>query len=396
MQRNPAARIAAFALAVLFVAAATLTYLSYSDRFTPVDTVTVTSDRAGLVMERDAKVKYLGVQVGKVSAIAYGGEQAELTLKIRRSQMGYIPANAPVRIASNTIFGAKSVEFVLPSQPAATPLAAGAQLVAASVAVEVNTLFQTLVDTLDKINPVQLNATLAAVGEGLRNNGANLGSALTETTELLTTVNPHLPTLQTDLQKAATVADVYADAAGNLVTVFDNTPTISKTIVDRRTELNSTLMAAAGLAGSATDTLAPAQNDLIAAIQRMRVPLKVASDYSPVYGCLLTALSTALEKFGPSFGGTVPGLFMSVNFIPGTASYTYPESLPMVNASGGPNCRGLPDLPTKQDSGSWYRSPFLVTDNAYIPYQPNTELTFDPPSTLQFLFNGAYAERDDY
>ena len=85
-----------------------------------------------------------------------------------------------------------------------------------------------------------------------------------------------------------------------------------------------------------------------------------------------------------------------MSFIPGSAPYTYPESLPIVNASGGPNCRGLPNLPTKQIGGSWYHAPFLVTDNAYVPYQPNTELQFDGPSTLQFLFNGAYAERDDY
>ena len=68
----------------------------------------------------------------------------------------------------------------------------------------------------------------------------------------------------------------------------------------------------------------------------------------------------------------------------------------MVNASGGPNCRGLPDVPSKQFGGSWYHTPFLVTDNAYIPYEPNTELQFDAPSTLQFLFSGAYAERDRY
>jgi phospholipid/cholesterol/gamma-HCH transport system substrate-binding protein len=68
----------------------------------------------------------------------------------------------------------------------------------------------------------------------------------------------------------------------------------------------------------------------------------------------------------------------------------------MVNASGGPNCRGLPNIPSKQYGGSWWRPPFLVTDNAYIPYQPNTELQFDAPSTLQFLFHGAYAERDDF
>jgi phospholipid/cholesterol/gamma-HCH transport system substrate-binding protein len=67
-----------------------------------------------------------------------------------------------------------------------------------------------------------------------------------------------------------------------------------------------------------------------------------------------------------------------------------------VNASGGPNCRGLPNVPNKQFGGSWYHTPFLVTDNAYVPYQPNTELQFDAPSTVQFLFNGAFAERDEY
>jgi len=47
-------------------------------------------------------------------------------------------------------------------------------------------------------------------------------------------------------------------------------------------------------------------------------------------------------------------------------------------------------------AASWYHTPFLVTDNAYVPYQPNTELQFDAPSTVQFLFNGAFAERDEY
>lgn len=46
-------------------------------------------------------------------------------------------------------------------------------------------------------------------------------------------------------------------------------------------------------------------------------------------------------------------------------------------------------MPTKQYGGSWYHTPFLVTDNAYVPYQSNTELQFDAPSTVQFLFNGA-------
>ena len=172
--------------------------------------------------------------------------------------------------------------------------------------------------------------------------------------------------------------------------------TISNTIVDQQDNLNATLLAATGLANNGTATLEPAANDYIAAVQRLRAPLKVAGDYSPEFGCILEATSIAVDRFAPIIGGIRPGLFVASNFVPGSPAYTYPESLPLVNASGGPNCRGLPDIPTKQYGGSWYRAPFLVTDNAYVPYQPNTELQFDAPSTLQFLFNGAFAERDDF
>lgn len=389
-------RIAALILAGLLGACTLFTYLFYSAAFTPIDTVTIDSARAGLVMDPGAKVKYLGVQVGEVASISYEGDHARLELAIHQDQMTYIPSNAIVRIASNTIFGAKSVEFVLPQNPSPAPLRPNAHLQASSVSVEANTLFESLVQTLHKINPVELNGTLTAVSEGLRNNGDNLGAAIAEMTSYLSKINPKMPTLQDDLKKTAVTANIYGDAAPDIVTIFDNTPTLAHTIENQRDNLTATLLAVIGLADNGYQTLAPAENDYIAAIQRLRAPLKVLGDYSPQNGCLLQALSSAYKKFKPYLGGIAPGLFVTASFIPGVPAYTYPESLPIVNASGGPNCRGLPDLPTKQGAGSWYRPPFLVTDNAYVPFQPNTELQFDPPSTLQFLFNGAYAERDEY
>ncbi|MDX7594758.1 hypothetical protein SJ620_26985, partial [Citrobacter freundii] len=97
---------------------------------------------------------------------------------------------------------------------------------------------------------------------------------------------------------------------------------------------------------------------------------KVTSDYSPVFGCLFKGIARGVKEFAPLIGVRKAGLFTSSSFVLGAPSYTYPESLPIVNASGGPNCRGLPDIPTKQTGGSFYRAPFLVTDNALIPYQP--------------------------
>jgi phospholipid/cholesterol/gamma-HCH transport system substrate-binding protein len=394
--RRTTVRLAAALLASLLVAFAVLTYLSYTAAFASVDTVTVASPRAGLVMDLGAKVKYRGIQIGKVSDISYSGDQARLTLAINSDAMHYIPSNATVHIAGNTIFGAKSVEFIPPPAPSPTSLRPDAQVSASAVQLEVNTLFQSLIDLLHKVDPVELNGTLSALAEGLRGHGDDFGALLAGLNTLSQQANPKLGTLQQDFRKTAVVTNIYADAAPDLNRIFDNLPAISKTVVDEQKNLNETLLSTIGLSNNAYETLAPAEQDLIDAINRLRAPVKVAADYSPEFGCLFAGINRGIKEFAPLLGVRKAGLFTSSSFVLGAPAYTFPESLPIVNASGGPNCRGLPDIPTKQTGGSFYRAPFLVTDNANIPYEPFTELQFDAPSTLQFLFHGAFAERDDF
>jgi phospholipid/cholesterol/gamma-HCH transport system substrate-binding protein len=389
-------RLAAALLASLLLAFAVLTYLSYTAAFSPTDTVTLTAPRAGLEMDRGNKVKYRGIQIGKVDDISYAGEEAQLRLAIDGGELHFIPSNAAVHIASSTVFGAKSVEFIPPKSPSPSALRPGAHLAVSAVSLEVNTLFQSLIGLLQKIDPVELNGTLGALAEGLRGHGKDLGGVLSGLNTLTQQLNPKLPALQQDFRRTAAVANIYADAAPDLVTVFNNTPTIARTVVDEQTNLNTALLSAIGLSNNAYDTLAPAEQNLIDAIKRLRAPLKVTSDYSPEFGCLFGAINRGIQEFAPILGVRKAGLFTSSSFVLGAPTYTYPESLPVVNASGGPNCRGLPDLPTKQTGGSWYRAPFLVTDNANIPYEPFTEVQVDAPSTLQWLFHGAFAERDDF
>jgi phospholipid/cholesterol/gamma-HCH transport system substrate-binding protein len=383
-------------LAAIIVGFAVLSYLAYTAAFSSTDTVTVTSPRAGLVMERGAKVKYRGIQIGQVKDIRYANDQAQLSLAIDSSQLHYIPSNAVVHIASTTVFGAKSVEFLPPTNPSGTSLRPGAHMQAQAVQLEANTLFQTLIDLLHKIDVVHLNATLSAIAEGLRGHGDDLGASMAGLNQYLSKLNPKLPTVESDVQQTAVVANIYGDAGPDLATVIDNVPTINDTIVDQQDNLNASLMAAISLGNNGYETLAPAEEDLIAAIQRLRAPLKVLADYSPEFGCILQSIKQLGDRTGRIFGGIKPGVLTNSSFVLGTPTYTYPESLPIVNATGGPNCRGLPNLPTKLFGGSWFRSPFLVTDNAYIPYEPFTEVQVDAPSTLQFLFYGAFAERDDF
>src|SRR5262245_3971956 len=84
---------------VLIVAAAAGKFLGWFD---DVATVTLKSQRAGLVMNPDAKVKLRGVDVGKVASIRSEGSQAELTLHINSSDMHLLPANVRADIKSNT------------------------------------------------------------------------------------------------------------------------------------------------------------------------------------------------------------------------------------------------------------------------------------------------------
>ena len=131
-------------------------------------------------METGAKVKFRGIQVGKVEDITYSGDQARLKLAINSGEMRFIPSNATVHIAGNTIFGAKSVEFIAAQgrQGRRRRCVRMRSVEASAVQLEVNTLFQSLIDLLHKIDPVELNGTLSALSEGLRGHGDDLGATV--------------------------------------------------------------------------------------------------------------------------------------------------------------------------------------------------------------------------
>ena len=395
--RRSTVRLAAALLASLLVAFAVLTYLSYTAAFSSIDTVTVAAPRAGLVMDNGAKVKFRGIQIGKVTDIDYAADQARLTLAINSDAMHYIPSNATVHIAGNTIFGAKSVEFIPPQSPSPTSLRPDAHVSASMVQLEVNTLFQSLVDLLHKIDPVELNGTLSALAEGLRGHGDDFGALLSGLNTLTQQANPKLGALQEDFRKTGDRHQHLRRRRPGPEHGFSTTcrPSARPSSTSRRISTTRCWRQSACLT-TRMRRWQPAEQDLIDAINRLRAPLKVASDYSPEFGCLFAGIGRGIKEFAPLIGVRKAGLFTSSSFVLGAPAYTYPESLPIVNASGGPNCRGLPDIPTKQTGGSFYRAPFLVTDNANIPYEPFTELQFDAPSTLQFLFHGSFAERDDF
>ena len=216
-------RIAAAILAAILLAATVFTYLAYTAAFTSTDTVTVTSPRAGLVMDSDAKVKYRGIQIGKVEIRVRGRSgEADARDRQQRDALHPVERGRADRAAQRCSVPSRSSSCRRNSR--AGTLRPGANVQAKDVQLEVNTLFQTLTDVLHKIDPVNLNATMTAFGEGLRGNGDDLGATLSGLNNYLQQLNPKLPTLQQDLQKTAVVANIYGDAGPDLATRLRQRP----------------------------------------------------------------------------------------------------------------------------------------------------------------------------
>src|SRR5262249_40100285 len=152
-------------LIAVIVAIIVTTVVLFTGKFNSYVPVTLTSERAGLVMESGAKVKMRGVQVGRVAGIEGGHEPVRLKLELFPDQVKYIPANVGAQIKATTAFGAKYVDLIYPDNPGRKRIAAGDVLVSRNVSVEVNTVFQNLVDVLHKIDPAKLNAVLTAFAE---------------------------------------------------------------------------------------------------------------------------------------------------------------------------------------------------------------------------------------
>ncbi|RVW06550.1 MCE family protein [Rhodococcus spongiicola] len=377
-------KLAATVMVFGLVGIVALSLTMFVGGFTKSEPVTVTAPRSGLVMDPDAKVKMRGVEVGRVAAIDEIGGQAQLRLDIDPSQMHLIPSNSSVEIKSTTVFGAKYVNFVAPENPSRTALQPGAVIDADSVTVEFNTLFQHLSELLQQIEPEKLNATLGAISSALNGRGDDLGQLLSESDAYLKTINPVLPQLQADLEKTAIVANLYADVTPDLMAFLDNATVTSGTLADERDNLRMTLENVAALARTGNLLLTDNEADLTRSLALLEPTTALLAGYSPSISCTIVGLNNARPAAEAIEGGNQPGFAMSASFIPGFEPYTYPDNLPVVNATGGPNCWGLPDLDPRRDGNA----PFVVADTAIEPYVPSTGASLNVPKLFQWLYGG--------
>ncbi|MFM9035321.1 MAG: MCE family protein [Mycobacterium sp.] len=338
------------ALALVVVVAVGL----FRDSFTKSVPVTVLADRAGLVMNPNAKVKMNGAPVGKVSSIeALPGGGAALHLAIDPDSVEAIPANVGAEITSSTVFGSKFVELVPPADPSPEALRAGTTIQGGDkVTVELNTVFEKLVSVLAEVEPAKLNQTLGAISKSLNGRGQKFGQTLVDLDSALAKLNPALDNLNHVLEISPTVFNSLADASPDLLAVLDNTARISDTVVDQRDSLDALLLSAIGVADIGTDVLSENRGPLADVVHLLVPTTDLTNQYNPALTCGVAGL-LPLAK-GP--GLAMPGATLLQGFFLGRERYRYPGNLPKVAAKGGPQCTDLPNVGYEQ------RPPYVVTD----------------------------------
>ncbi len=343
--------------------------------------VTLTSDRAGLVMDPGGKVKMRGVQVGRVEAVRSGSDAngpVTLTLQLFPDQAHKIPANVQAQIRATTAFGAKYVDLVYPDDPSPARLHAGAVIESQNVSTEVNTVFGNLTELLQQIDPAKLNSVLGAFADGLRGQGERIGEATTAANEVLLQINPRAETIRDDWNSVRAFSDTYGAATGDIMKILDSFSTTSTTITDNAQALDALLLNLTGLANSGTALLGPHVGDIATAINALEPTTGLLEKYSPTYTCTLQGGTTMLEKGGWDIvGGNGRSVILDVAILAGEDPYKYPRNLPVVGAKGGPggkpSCGSLPDVahnfPVRQ----------LITDTGWgtgLDWRPNPGIGF--------------------
>jgi len=365
---------------VAIIAIVALAVAMFRGSFIPTDPVTVIADRAGLVMNPDAKVKMRDVQVGKVDSIeTLSDGRVALHLAMDPLQLEFIPSNVSVNIASSTVFGAKSVEMESPPDPSPNPLRPGQTVDAQHVTVEVNTVFDRLTSVLRTIEPDKLNQTLGALAAGLNDRGHEIGQMLADLDNLLATLDPSLSSLSREISVAPDVLRAYGDATPHLLATADSATTISQTLIDEQQHLDEFLVSTIGLADIGNQVVGDNRQALTDVLHLM-VP---TTDLTNEYNLAITCALQGVRIFAKSRPQELPGVYTLASFLWGAERYRYPDDLPKVAATGGPRCQEF-DMPNVPYEG---RPPYLVADTGANPFKyGNQGVLLNADGIKQWLF----------
>lgn len=373
--RTPPYRMLATAALAVLLGIGSLVFVQFRGGFTPKETLTLLSDRAGLLIGPGSKVTYNGVQVGQVASISEvqraGKPTAKFVLDVWPEYFKLIPVNVISAIKSTTVFGGKYVALSSPKDPG-VPIASTDVIDATSVSPEIDTVFETLTSIARSVDPVKLNLTLSGVAEALSGLGDKFGASLVNGNKVLDNLNPRMDQLHRDVRALAQAADVVGDVSPDLWDVLANLTTTARTLDRQQKDLDTTLLAATGFANTAADVIDRSRPHLVQTLAELVPTTELLNTYSPELFCTIRNAAEVAPAVAAAEGtGDGYSIRVHTQVIGGQNPYVYPDNVPRVNARGGPG--GAPGCWQKITRDLW-PAPALTMDtgaslNAYNHFE---------------------------
>ncbi|MFF7352010.1 MCE family protein [Streptomyces filipinensis] len=313
----------------------------YQQVFTPAVRIRLEADSLGNQLDPRADVKLRGLLVGEVREVHADGTKATLDIALKPEYVPDIPSDVRARLLPKTLFGEKYVDLVAPAHSVARPIRPGDVITQdrTRVGIELQQLMNDLLPLLRTVQPGKLNATLSAFATALEGRGDRIGDNLTRVGAYLHRLDPHLPSMTEDFARLADVAEVYGDAAPDLMDILRNTVTTSRTVVEQRDRIASALTTTAGVAATADDFLHANGDRLITLGRVSRPTLELFARYSPEYPCLLAGLVHEEQASEQAFRGG--RMHITLEAVRQQGAYQ-PGEEPRYADRSGPNCRDLP------------------------------------------------------
>jgi phospholipid/cholesterol/gamma-HCH transport system substrate-binding protein len=369
-----------------------LIYGQFRGDFTPKTKLTMLAARAGLVMDQGSKVTYNGVSIGRVAGISEvehrGKPAAEFTLDVDPEFVDLIPVNVIAKIQATTVFGNKYVSLTSPKDPAPQRIATANVIDATSITTEFNTVFQTVVELSENVDPVKVNLTLSAAAEALTGLGDKFGQSIVNGNKILDEVNPRMPTIRHDIQQLAALGDIYARAAPDLFDALDNAVTTARTLNQHQAELDKALLAAIGFADTGNDIFTRSRPYLERLTADLLPTAHLLDTYSPEVFCTIRNFADLAPKIAVLESGNHYAAQFGVAIAGTENPYVYPDNLPRVNSSGGPGGKPGCWQPITRDL---WPAPYLVMDsgNSIAPYN---HFELSQPLASEYVWGRQYGE----
>ncbi|WP_396923516.1 MCE family protein [Mycolicibacterium sp.] len=393
-RHNPPYKAAGAVFAAVLLLVFALIILQFRGTFEPRTQLTLLAARAGLVLDPGSKVTYNGVPIGRVAGVGSDDSQglrARVLLDIKPQYLSLLPANVETTIQATTVFGNKYVAFRSPQTPTRERVSTATPIDVTAVTTEFNSLFETITEISEQVDPIKLNETLTAAAQALTGLGDKFGGSLTDGNTILDDLNPRLPQLRQDVSALADLGDVYSQAGPDLFDGLSDAVRSAATFNAERKNIDAALMSAIGFSDTGADIIERGGPYLERGAQDLLPTSKLLDDYRGMIFCTIRNYHDVAPELNEALGGdngyslASSGTLYSI----GSANaFVYPDNLPRVNAKGGPE--GRPGCWQKITRDLW-PAPYLVMDTG-LSIAPYNHFEFGSPMFVDYVWGRQIGE----